>query len=176
MPYGKTPDEAVPLIREYISADEEQAWLGLLNTHERLVRALHDELTAEHRISLSRYELLMRIAHAEDGEIAIRELADQVMLGASQVSRLVIELERDGLVVRRRNPADARSTRAATTDRGMERLREAAGTYLTTVRRLLLDQLSEREVKQLGSLWGRLERGAVGQFQGEQSRCGDFRA
>lgn len=161
MDFDETPKEIEWLIRKYVSAEEEQAWLGLFQTHERLVRATHRELMAEHRLPLSTFETLVNIAHAEGQEISISDLAENVMLSPSQVSRLVIELEREGLVTRRRNPSDARSTRAALTQKGEERLQKAAPTYLTTIRRLLLDQLSEREVKQLGSIWRRLRKSAA---------------
>lgn len=161
MSHDTTPEEVERLIREHVSAEEEQAWLGLLETHERLVREIHRQLVAQHRLPLSTFETLVRIAHAEEGEIAIRDLAHGVMLSPSQVSRLVIELEREGLVERRRNPSDARSTRAAITSQGKALLREATPTYLTTIRRLLLDQLSKREVGQLASLWRRLAKRAA---------------
>jgi DNA-binding MarR family transcriptional regulator len=98
----------------------------------------------------------MHIAHAEQGTIAISELAERVRLSPSHVSRLVIDLERQGFVQRQRSSTDSRSTEATITEAGHKRLREAGATYLSTIRALLLDPLGEREVKQLVRIWERI--------------------
>jgi DNA-binding MarR family transcriptional regulator len=136
---GTAPDEA----RAFLSEAEE--WAGLLETHEALVRELDARLLAEHSVPLSTFEVLMHIAHAEKSMIAISELADRVRLSPSHVSRLVIELERQGFVERQRSATDSRSTRATITKAGHKRLREDGATYLSTIRALLLDPLGEQE-------------------------------
>jgi DNA-binding MarR family transcriptional regulator len=150
------PEEARALVRSFLSDEEELAWLGLLETHEALVRALDARLLAEHQLPLSAFEALIQIAHAEDGTISISGLATRIRLSPSQVSRLVIDLERRGLVERRRSSTDARSTHAGITEAGRAELREAAPTYLSTIRAHLFDRLSEREVKQLRRIWERI--------------------
>jgi DNA-binding MarR family transcriptional regulator len=150
------PEEARALVRSFLSDEEELAWYGLLETHEALVRALDARLLAEHQLPLSAFEALIQIAHAEDGTISISDLAERIRLSPSQVSRLVIDLERRGLVQRHRSSTDARSTHAAITEAGQAELRKAAPTYLSTVRAHLFDRLSEREVKQLRRIWERI--------------------
>jgi DNA-binding MarR family transcriptional regulator len=153
---GTAPEEGRALIRAFLSEEEERAWAGLLETHEALVRELDARLLAEHGMPLSSFEALMHIAHAGEGAIAISELADRVRLSPSHVSRLVIELERQGFVERQRSATDSRSTRAAITKVGRKQLREVGSTYLSTIRALLLDPLSEREVRQLARVWERI--------------------
>jgi DNA-binding MarR family transcriptional regulator len=109
MAIRRTPPEVRPLIRSYLSDTEERAWLGLLETHERLVRELDRVLFREHSLPLKTFETLIQIAHAPDEQLAILDLAEQVMLSPSRMSRLVMELERDGVVERHRNPADGLS-------------------------------------------------------------------
>jgi DNA-binding MarR family transcriptional regulator len=150
------PEEARALVRSYLSDDEELAWHGLLETHEALVRALDARLQADHQMSLSAFDALIQIAHAEDGTITISDLAERIRLSPSQVSRLAIDLERNGLVERHRSSTDARSTHAAITEAGRAELREAAPTYLQTIRAHLFDPLSERETKQLRRIWERI--------------------
>ncbi len=152
----QAPAEARALIRSLVSEVEEQAWLGLVATHEQVARALDKVLVREHSMSLSSFDALIQIAHAEGGEIAISDLAERILLSPSRVSRLVIEFERQGYVERRRSASDSRSTRAAITTAGRDKLRQAAPAYLTTIRRVFLDQLSEREVKQLARTWERV--------------------
>jgi DNA-binding MarR family transcriptional regulator len=148
--------EVRQIIRRFLSEDEEAAWQGLLETREALVRTLDERLLAEHQVSLGSVEALMHIAHAEEGTIAVSELARLLDLSPSHVSRVVIDLERKGWVERQRSPKDSRSTRARATDAGRTQLLEAAPTYLSTIRELLFEGLSEREVKQLARIWARI--------------------
>jgi DNA-binding MarR family transcriptional regulator len=155
MAIRRTPPEVRPLIRSYLSDTEERAWLGLLETHERLVRELDRVLFREHSLPLKTFETLIQIAHAPDEQLAILDLAEQVMLSPSRMSRLVMELERDGVVERHRNPADGRSTFTSITTNGKQRLAKAAPTYLTTIRRLLVDSLSPAQINHLAAIWDR---------------------
>ena len=155
------------IIRRFLSEDEEAAWQGLLETREALVRTLDERLLAEHQIPLGTVEALINIAHAEEGTIAVSELARLLDLSPSHTSRLVIDLERKGLVERQRNPEDSRSTRAAVTDAGRKQLLDAAPTYLSTIRELLFDHLSKREVKQLARIWTRIRESKNGNPGGE---------
>lgn len=144
-------------MRASLSDDEERAWSALVSAYESLTRALDERMIAEHRMPLGTAEALIAIAHAEDGSISVADLAGQIRLSPSRTSRLAMELERDGLVQRQRDPADSRSTRIAATDAGRERLLEAAPTYLATIRSQLFAGLSERDVKQLARLLGRIQ-------------------
>lgn len=158
------PHEARQIIRRFLSEDEEAAWHGLLETREALVRTLDERLLAEHQIPLATVEALMHIAHAEQGTIAVSELARLLDLSPSHVSRVVIDLERKGLVERQRSPEDSRSTRAGVTDAGRRQLLEATPTYSSTIREVMFEGLGEREVKQLVRIWERI-RAARGSAQ-----------
>ena len=49
-----------------------------------------------------------------------RELADRLVLEKSTVSRMIADLERQGLVIRERDPANRRTNRLRLTDAGRE--------------------------------------------------------
>jgi DNA-binding MarR family transcriptional regulator len=151
-----TPEEARAVVRAFLSEEEETAWSGLLETHAALVGALDTRLLAEHNMPLGAADALIEIAHAEQGAIGVSELAERIGLSPSRTSRLAIELERQGLVERRRSSSDSRSTEVAATDAGRARLLEAAPAYFETIREQLIDPLGERELKQLGRIWARL--------------------
>jgi DNA-binding MarR family transcriptional regulator len=159
-PFNDTaPEEARTAVRAFLSEAEERAWLALLETHAALVRALDERLLAEHHLPLGEVEALMQIAHAEQGSLSVSELAERLRLSPSRTSRLAIELEREGLVERQRNPADSRSTRVAAANAGRKRLLEAAPAYFATIRKHLFEPLSERDVKQLARILGRMRPG-----------------
>jgi DNA-binding MarR family transcriptional regulator len=143
-------------MRAFLSDDEERAWDGLVEAHDLLTRALDAHLVANHRLPLSTLQALIEIAHAEDGSISVSDLAERIRLSPSRTSRLAIELERQGLAERQRDAADTRSTRVAATQAGRDRLLEAAPTYLSTIRAHLFKGLSERDVKQLARILGRI--------------------
>jgi DNA-binding MarR family transcriptional regulator len=84
------------------------------------------------------------------------ELAEAVLLSRSGLTRLVDRLERDGLVVRRSCPSDARGTLATLTDAGRARLREASGTHLRGVSRHVLSHFDQAELDVLADLLGRI--------------------
>jgi DNA-binding MarR family transcriptional regulator len=154
---GTAPEEARTVVRAFLSEEEEQAWRGLLETHQALVTALDARLLAEHHMPPGALEALIQIAHAEHGSLSVSELAERIGLSPSRTSRLAIELQREGLVERQRDAADSRTTRVAATNAGRDRLLEAAPAYFSAVRAHLFDGLSERDIKQLARILGRLQ-------------------
>ena len=61
------PNIAVNLAKRTVAPDLEPhelaAWRGFLEAHAHLVRELDAELTAEHDLSLSAYDVLVQLAH-----------------------------------------------------------------------------------------------------------------
>jgi DNA-binding MarR family transcriptional regulator len=64
-----------------------------------------------------------------------------------------------GPTERQRDAADSRSTRVVATEDGRDRLLLAAPGYFSTIRAHLFDGLSERDVKQLARILGRMRAG-----------------
>ena len=131
------------------------AWIGLLETHKRLTRALEAELEAEHGLSLSALELLGRLAAADGRLVRLSTLADLTGLSLSRVSRIMDVLEERKLVERRLCSADARARNAWLTDAGLELLRAAQATHFAGVQRRFFDQMDADEVATLATAFGR---------------------
>lgn len=131
------------------------AWIGLLETHRRLTRALDAELDAEHGLGLSGLELLGRLAAAEGRRLRLSVLAVEVGLSLSRVSRLVDALERRGLVERRPCPLDSRAVNAHLTAAGLELARAAQASHFASVQRLFFDELEPQELATLAAVFGR---------------------
>jgi DNA-binding MarR family transcriptional regulator len=145
------------MVRAFLSEEEERVWLALVESYDGLLHALDGRLLSEHYLSLSTFEAIMHITHAGGGAISISDLAERIRLSPSQVSRIAIELERKGLIERRRSEHDSRSTEVAITDAGRAQLQAAAPTYLQTIRARLFDPLTDRDVKQLARIWDRIQ-------------------
>ena len=139
-----------------LSVAEQAAWRSFLRAHATVVRRLEAELVAEHDLPLASYDVLVQLSEAPDHRLRMTELADRVLLSRSGLTRLADRLERDGLLVRRACPSDARGTLAVLTEAGLERLHEAWPTHLRGVEEHVTGRLTADEVVQLSVLLGKL--------------------
>lgn len=131
------------------------AWIGMLETHKRLTRALDAELEAEHGLSLSGVEVLGRLAAAEDRSLRLSLLASTCGLSLSRVSRIVDMLEARDLVRRKSAPEDARAVEAHLTEAGLDLVRRAQASHFASVTERFFDQLSDEEIETLARVFGR---------------------
>ena len=97
-----------------------EIWRELLDRHARTTTALERSLH-EHGLGVSEYEVLERLAMGQKDEHRMQELAEEVYLSQSALSRVVGRLEADGLVVRSMCAEDRRGIFACLTDAGRER-------------------------------------------------------
>ena len=133
-----------------------RAWRAFLRAHSSVTRLLESELIAEHALSLPEYGVLVTLVEAPDHKLRMTELADQVLLSRSGLTRLVDRMQRSGLVDRRPCTSDARGLNAVLTEVGYARLKESSGTHLRGVREHVTGQLSEVELDQLFALMSKL--------------------
>jgi len=132
-------------------------WRGFLRTHSHLIRRLEQDLTAQQKIPLGSYDVLVQLAEAPGHRLRMSELAEAVLLSRSGLSRLVDRLQKDGLVLREPDPYDARGLFTVLTDKGRDTLRDAAQVHLAGVARLVIDRLTEPELRQLSELMAKLD-------------------
>ena len=132
-----------------------EAWIGLLETHKRLTRALEAELEAAHGLSLSSLEMLGRLAAAEGRILRLTDLAERTGLSLSRVSRITDALQARGLVERLPCPGDARARNAWLTDAGVELLRAAQATHFAGVQQRFFDHMDPEEVAALAAAFSR---------------------
>ncbi len=131
----------------------------LLRGHAATTRALSAQLQAEFGLTINDYEALLRLSHAEDGRMRRVDLAQELVLTPSGVTRLLDGLERAGYVEKATCASDARVTYAALTDMGREKFREAARAHVAAIRALFGARFTEDELATLAELLGRLPGG-----------------
>jgi DNA-binding MarR family transcriptional regulator len=153
------PERVATSTTRSLTARQSEAWFGLLHAHADLVKQVDTELLAAHRLPLSAHEILHRLSGAPDGHLSVTDLAGRVLLSSSRVSRLVDELERQGLVERRSCPGDARVSHVTVTEAGASRLEQADETFHEAIRRHFVDRLTQAEVEALAAVWSKLNRG-----------------
>ena len=125
--------------------DRVGAWAALLRVHAAVVPKLERRL-AEHGLPLSWYDVLLELNAAEGRRLRMSELGARAVLSRERVSRVVTELEQAGLVRREPNPDDRRSSYAAVTPQGRDRLRAAAPVYLDGIEEHFGRHLGDDEV------------------------------
>ncbi len=134
---------------------EADAWIGLLETHKGLTRALDAELDAAHGLGLSTLELLSRLAAAGDAWPRLSALAAETGLSLSRVSRHMDALERRGLVQRRKCETDSRAVEAHLTAEGARVVAEAEAAHAQAVRERFLSRMTEEEAATLARVFAR---------------------
>lgn len=139
------------------------AFAGLLRAHATATRRLNALLVAEHDLTLSDYEVLLRLARAPDRRMRRVDLAEEVLLTASGITRLLDGLEAAGYVERGSCDTDRRVVYAVLTDAGLEKLRAAQRSHVAQIDELFAERLGREETAELAGLLGKLGQGDSGE-------------
>jgi DNA-binding MarR family transcriptional regulator len=111
------------------SPDPVAVWRELMSSHARVSAALEHELQLRHDLSLSEFEVLQRLEESEEGKRRMQELADEIHLSQSALSRLVGRLEDEELATRAVCTHDRRGVWACITPAGRAAQRKADITH-----------------------------------------------
>lgn len=131
VPLGYTRGMSLPRIPSGgPSPDGLLAWRGLLRAHAAAISRIERDLaTAGPELPLTWYDVLVSLVGAPDRRLRLRELANEVLLSRSGLTRLVDRLEAAGLLRREPDPTDRRGAYAVMTDAGYEALRRTWPRY-----------------------------------------------
>jgi DNA-binding MarR family transcriptional regulator len=105
----------------------------LLEAHAAVISQVNRDLEASTGIPVSWFEVLLRLARSERHELRMAELARQVGLSTSGLTRLVDRIEEAGYVRREACPTDRRGANAVLTDEGDALLRKAVPPHLDSL-------------------------------------------
>jgi len=133
-----------------LTPEEESVWRTLARVIVVLPRLLDADLLRQQGLTLSEYHVLMALSESDGCALRMSELADQVMLSVSGLTRLIERLTRQGLVERVTAEADRRGQVAVLTEVGRERLVRAWPAHLESVRRTVFDNLGDLDLNLLG--------------------------
>jgi DNA-binding MarR family transcriptional regulator len=131
-----------------------RSWGRLVEAYSVLNRPLGASLEASCSLPMAWFEVLLRLARAEDDQLTMGALAGQVALTSGGVTRLLDRMVRAGYVDRRQCPRDRRIVYAALTPAGRGKVEEAAAVHARDLEqvfasvapheRWLLDELLDR--------------------------------
>jgi DNA-binding MarR family transcriptional regulator len=139
-----------------------EAFVNLLRSHARTTRMLSAELVEEHGLTINDYEALLRLSRVDGGMMRRVDLAEELVLTPSGVTRLLDGLERAGLVEKASCPTDARVTYAALTEAGREKVRRASRSHIASVHDHFGARFTAKELAALAELLARLAEDAPG--------------
>lgn len=140
----------------WLTESEELAWRSYIVATLRLRQRLHRELTDQHDVTLTDYEVLVCLADSPDDRLRMTELAAVLGSTKSRLSHQIGRMEVTGIVRRVRDPDDKRGVVAELTEAGMALLAQAAPTHVSGVRDHLIDLLTPEEQFVIGKAFARV--------------------
>src|SRR4051794_3886334 len=140
-----------------LESREVQAFVSLLRAHASVVRGLDRELVADHGLTINDYEVLLRLSRTPDRMMRRVDLAQQVLLTPSGITRLLDGLQRSGYVEKAACDSDARVVYAKLTDAGHEKLAAATDDHVASIRQLFGARFSDEDLRTLCDFLERLQ-------------------
>jgi MarR family 2-MHQ and catechol resistance regulon transcriptional repressor len=104
---------------------------------------------AAHGFAGSDFDTLIRLARSPDRRLRMSDLAAQVSLSTSGITRIVDRLESQGLIRREMCVGDRRATWAVLTDEGDARLRAELPQLIDAIQECLVDPLTGPQLEGL---------------------------
>ena len=134
----------------WLTTEQQQHWRAFVDGAARLNEALGRQLERDAELSLSEYEVLVRLSEAPDRTLRMSSLADELAHSRSRITHTIHRLQVAGLLERRACPADGRGVNAVLTPLGLARLAAAAPGHVDAVRTHLVDLLTDAQLEVLG--------------------------
>ncbi len=158
-----------------LSAEDLETWAALATVLEWLPSALDTQLQRDCDLTHFEYGVLFALASAPARTLRMSVLAGYANSSLSRLSRAASRLESKGWVRRAPDPTDGRYTLAILTDLGLRKMQEATPGHVRTVHRLVLDPLTEPQLRQLREISRRITR-AIRDEEGWQPPSGAARS
>jgi DNA-binding MarR family transcriptional regulator len=136
---------------------------NLSAAYSTLTRELSASLVEKHGLTINDYGCLLLLSRAGEEGMRRIDLANELRLSPSGITRLLDRLEDQGLVGKGACKEDARVSYAVLTDEGLGKLKDAAPGHVKDIESQLADVLDEEEMRTLTELLAR-----IGSARGEE--------
>jgi DNA-binding MarR family transcriptional regulator len=134
----------------WLDASQQRDWRAYVDGSVRLTEIMDRDLKTRHGLSVSEYEILVRLSEAPDRRLRMAELAENASQSRSRLSHTCSRLESKGLVKRDSCPNDKRGVYAHLTDDGFAALDRAARDHVETVREYFIDVIDPQDLEAVG--------------------------
>jgi DNA-binding MarR family transcriptional regulator len=140
----------------WLTDAQQRNWRAFLGGVTALMDRLDRDLRSQHGLSLSQYEILVRLSEAPARTVRMAELAERAALSRSRLTHTVARLEKDDILRRERCDEDGRGVQAVLTARGVRLLKQAADTHVRGVQDHLIAHASAQELAAIGAVMERV--------------------
>ena len=148
-----------PVTSVSVSPTKSDALRMTLQGTARIIRSFSRVLDDAGHVSAEAYDVLVTLEYEEDHRMRLSQLADEIVLSRSGLSRLVDRLERDGLIRREECAGDRRGTYAVLTEAGLAARQDAWPTVEAEMKRVWGDLVSEADAQKLLKIFQRVKEG-----------------
>lgn len=139
--------------------------INLLKSVE-IMRFIYNSLFADHGISESKFYILLLLSYSEEG-MSLSEIGDKMFVTRANMTGLIERMGKEGLVEKKINPKDRRSSIAYLTDKGRKLFENIRGKHIDFSRQMT-SGLSVEEKEQLNKLLEKLQYDIVRTFSEEE--------
>ncbi|WP_439936672.1 MarR family winged helix-turn-helix transcriptional regulator [Nocardia sp. N13] len=137
----------------WLDDGEQHSWRALMMGMTLLLERLDDDLRREFGMSLTEYEVMVRLSERPGRAMRMAQLADAMAHSRSRVTHTVARMEAVGYVTRGTTPEDGRGVVATMTEKGYELLVKAAPCHVESVRRNLVDLVPRADFAAVGRVF-----------------------
>ena len=152
---------------------QQQSWRSFLVGSTLLMDRLDRDLRDRHGLSLTEYEILVRLSEAPRHRMRMAVLAHALCHSRSRVTHTVARMEKAGLVERDDCLEDGRGVEAVLTENGEKTLQDAAPTHVAGVRECLIALSEPADFEAVGRVFGAV---ADALTSPENAAVGDIRS
>ena len=141
--------------------DAAMLWQDFLSAYRTIVDAMADEMMRDHGLPLEWFDVLIHLADVPDGRLRQRTLRDRLFLSESGLSRLLLRMERAGLIARSAAGDDKRGVEITLTAKGRSAVIAAAESHVDRVSRLFTGKLTHTDLNALTRILPKLRAGSA---------------
>jgi DNA-binding MarR family transcriptional regulator len=146
------------------------AWTDFVLAYGQITQAMEREMSQSVGLTLSQYDVLLRLAESAEGRMRMSDLADAVVYSTGGLTRLLERMDKAGLVERQHSAEDRRVVHAVLTDQGRRRLAEASTVHLDGIERHFAQYLAPGEEEPVSRFLRRIRDAARAERNGRVRR------
>lgn len=129
-----------------------QAWTAVCEVVDRVRVAVNRDLQHHVGLTLAENLVLCQVAMAPGQSLRMADIAQQLTIAKSAVTKTVDRLEERGLITRQPDPSDRRAVHATLTTAGAKLFTAAQPAFADAVQRHFAGRITQAEVRRLAGL------------------------
>lgn len=144
---------------QWLNKTEMAAWVSFIETIGDLQYSLDADLRESSDMSAGDYQVLVYLSEAPDRRLRMCDLASQLNLTPSGLTRRLDGLVKEGSVTREVSTEDRRVQLAVLTAQGYRKLVVAAPRHVASVRKRFIDRLTTEQMKHMAAAFESIREG-----------------